>query len=67
MLATAKTRVARLSTKQLLEIRREVRGRTPEVAQVRGWILDELESRNKQAFNAWLDSSEPHPDEFFLN
>lgn len=26
-----------------------------EVATVRGWILDELERRNPEAFNAWLD------------
>ena len=23
---------------------------------VRGWLMDELESRNQEAFNKWLDS-----------
>lgn len=30
--------------------------RSPEVAQVRGWLMDELEKRNPEAFNAWLES-----------
>lgn len=33
--------------------------RTPEIAMVRGWLMDELESRNPEAFNAWLDQDEP--------
>ena len=33
--------------------------RTPEIATVRGWLMDELESRNPEAFNAWLDQDEP--------
>lgn len=32
----------------------------PEIATVRGWLMDELESRNPEAFNAWLDLDEPH-------
>ena len=31
----------------------------PEIATVRGWLMDELESRNPEAFNAWLDQDEP--------
>lgn len=34
--------------------------RTPEIYTVRGWLMDELESRNHEAFNAWLDLDEPH-------
>ena len=30
--------------------------RDPEIATVRGWLMDELEKRNPEAFNAWLDS-----------
>lgn len=26
-----------------------------EVARVRGWLMDELESRNPEAFDNWLD------------
>ena len=29
----------------------------PEIYTVRGWILDELERRNPDAFFAWLDQS----------
>ena len=28
----------------------------PYIPTVRGWIMDELESRNPEAFAAWLDS-----------
>lgn len=31
----------------------------PEIATVRGWLMDELESRNPEAFNAWLDLDAP--------
>ena len=31
--------------------------RSPEVSQVRGWLMDELEKRNPEAFNAWLQSN----------
>lgn len=27
----------------------------PEVATVRGWLMDEFESRNPEAFNEWMD------------
>ena len=27
----------------------------PEVHTVRGWLMDEFESRNPEAFNEWLD------------
>lgn len=28
----------------------------PEVPIVRGWLMDEIESRNPEGFDAWLDS-----------
>ena len=28
----------------------------PEIYTVRGWLMDEIESRNPEAFNKWLDS-----------
>jgi hypothetical protein len=31
----------------------------PEIPTVRGWLMEELESRNPEAFNAWLDQDEP--------
>ena len=30
-----------------------------EIYTVRGWLMDELESRNPEAFDKWLDSDEP--------
>lgn len=35
----------------------------PEIATVRGWLMDELESRNPEAFNAWLDQDEPEDEQ----
>jgi hypothetical protein len=29
------------------------------VPTVRGWIMDELESRNQDAFAAWMDQDDP--------
>lgn len=37
-----------------------------EVAMVRGWIMDELEKRNPEAFDAWIDSDEDGPRNFFV-
>lgn len=38
---------------------------TPEVALVRGWIMDELEARDPEAFNAWLDANVASPRDFY--
>lgn len=32
---------------------------TPETPIVRGWLMDELERRNPEAFSAWLDQDAP--------
>ena len=32
---------------------------------VRGWLMDELEKRNPDAFWAWVDSNEESPRKFF--
>lgn len=31
----------------------------PEISIVRGWLMDEFEKRNPQAFEKWLDSDFP--------
>lgn len=31
----------------------------PEIYTVRGWLMDELESRNPEAFDKWLDGDDP--------
>lgn len=38
---------------------------TVELYIVRGWIMDELESRNPSAFEAWIDSATDSPKEFY--
>ena len=55
----AKTQLASYSTERLLDLRAETSGRTitPELAQVRRWLADELEARNPEAFGKWLDDT----------
>ena len=38
---------------------------TPELPVVRGWIMEELESRNPDAFWAWVESDSDSPRAFF--
>jgi len=33
---------------------------------IRGWLMDELEKRNKVAFDCWLESNEASPRKFFV-
>ena len=40
---------------------------TPQnIADIRGWIMDELEARNAEKFEAWLDSLSSSPRAFYL-
>ena len=32
---------------------------SPEISTVRGWLMDELEKRNPEAFGKWLDEDYP--------
>jgi len=34
---------------------------SPEIPTVRGWIMDEMEKRNPEAFNAWLSGDATIP------
>ena len=63
---TATDKIARMTTAQLLDAWREIDAKpmTPEVAIVRGWLMDALEARNPEAFAAWLeqyDMDDPTP------
>lgn len=40
---------------------------TPELATVRGWYMEELEKRNAEAFEKWIDNYDDSPRKFFLN
>jgi len=33
---------------------------------VRGWLMDELEKRDKAGFDNWLESNEASPRKFFV-
>lgn len=37
----------------------------PAVPMVRGWLMDELEQRNPDAFDAWVFSEEELPHRFY--
>ena len=38
---------------------------TPDLATVRGWIMDELQARNPEAFDDWITSDDDSPRKFF--
>ena len=38
----------------------------PYIPTVRGWIMDELEARNPDALDEWLESEEDSPRRFFI-
>ena len=41
-------------------------GKGQEIPMVRGWLMDELETRNPEAFEKWLDSCEDSPRKFYI-
>jgi hypothetical protein len=70
---TATAIVASKTTTELIEMFEETNYRQSAktddfeaVAMVRGWIMDQLEARNPQAFEAWLDSTEDSPARFYV-
>ena len=36
------------------------------ISYVRGWIMDELEKRDSEAFDKWIDAYTDSPRDFFL-
>ena len=57
----ARTMLSRLSTEQLIkefDMTEDI-PITLELSMVRGWIMDELEKRNPEAFDKWLDLGYP--------
>ena len=63
------TNVSNRTTNELIELFEETEKMeiTNELATVRGWIMDELETRNAEAFEKWIDNCEiePSPRKFF--
>lgn len=56
--------VKNASTKQLLELWEltERMKHSPELPVVRGWLMDELEARDPNGFDRWIDSEDPNAD-----
>ncbi len=70
MTATEKARalIAKRSTEDLItdfEVTNDT-AMTPELPTVRGWIMDELEKRDFDAFAAWIDSEDESPRKYFI-
>lgn len=60
-------RLAPLSLAQLVEaFELTNKQNAPEIPVVREVLMDELENRNAQAFEAWIDSANESPRSFFL-
>lgn len=38
---------------------------TPELPVTRGWLMDEFERRDPEAYDAWLEAYDASPREFF--
>lgn len=59
------------STKKLLDLWELTEAsNSPELAIVRGWLMDEIERRNPEGFDAWLDQDTPEDADlrrFILN
>lgn len=61
--------LSKMTVAQLVETFEYTSGaRSLEMAEVRGWLMDELEKRDPTAFEAWLDLciSEDSPRKFFI-
>ena len=60
--AKARKMMAMRTTSQLLNDwdATEAAKYTPELPTVRGWIMDELEVRNPEAFIAWMEDENPY-------
>ena len=61
MTKNARAMLSRLSVEQLIKEfdMTEVIPISLELSMVRGWIMDELEKRNQEAFDKWLDLDYP--------
>lgn len=67
-MTAAEQKIATKPTEMLIEIMElTLTDHRPEVPTVRGWVMDELERRDPEAFMAWMDSEDGSPRNFFLN
>lgn len=66
--AKARKSVAARATEQLcydFAATEATAGTSREIAMVRGWLMDELEKRDADAFDAWMFSDESLPHSFY--
>jgi len=65
---TARNMLNKHTTEGLIQLFEETNNNrvTEDVAMVRGWIMDVLEARDVEKFDAWLDSIQDSPRAFFL-
>lgn len=62
--ARAKAMIKAKTTRQLIDTFVLTHNNNdPNIYTVRGWLMDELESRNPEAFEAWLLSDDSFHDE----
>lgn len=55
-----------MSTTQLISLFIDCGKRTEkEMPTLRGWLMDELESRNAEAFENWLDLENPQDEDLY--
>lgn len=63
----ARAAVASLSTEEIVkQFEMTELLNAPETSIVRGWYMDELEKRNPEAFDKWLDVYTESPRKYFL-
>lgn len=66
----ARAKVASRNTAELCAMFEMLTGRNLDQAMVRGWIMDELEKRDTEAFDRWIDCEAPQmmeaPRFFFI-
>ena len=62
----ARKLISQRSTKQLIEdFEATETNNDINISIVRGWLMDELEKRNAEAFDKWIDSFEESPRRFY--
>lgn len=60
----ARNMIKEKSTEQLLDLWMMIRDTVSvDAAMVRGWLMDELEARNPEGFDRWLDTDECKDEE----
>lgn len=64
----ARDMIAQRTTRQLISDFEESdrQPMTPALPYVRGWLMDELQKRDRAAFDEWLESTDPSPRYYFF-